>query len=72
MDTSAKTKAIAALINIILETVKEMGTAGAPEGVMYAAVMNYGITKQGWDSLVGHLIRSGKIRKSGNILYPVK
>lgn len=63
---------IQAFSGAIIETVQEAGDRGTPEGPLYAAFMAYGIDLNTFNNLVSYCVRSGKIRKQGFILYPVK
>jgi len=67
----AQKQAVLAAIGIIVETVEEMGELGAPEGPMYAALMGAGISLDQFNQLVALAVKTGKIRKSGHVLYPV-
>ena len=61
-----------AFSSAIIETVQAAGPKGAPEGPMYAAFMSYGIDLNTFNLLVDYCTRSGKIRRSGHVLYAVE
>lgn len=61
-----------AFSSAIIETVQEAGAQGAPEGPMYAAFMSYGIDLNTFNQLVDYCVRSGKIRRSGNVLFAIQ
>ncbi len=57
------------LVYVLLETIKEMGAQGAPEGPLYAAVMGAGFTLENFHAAL-HLLESRKlIRRSGHVAY---
>ena len=59
------------LVDAICETVLETGEA--PEGPMYAAFMQYGVSLEQFQSLVNAAVATGKIKRGGNyVLVPVK
>lgn len=53
----------------VLEAVAAAGPAGAPGGVLYAALMTAGCTIGQFDSLMGALVRTGKLRKQGELYF---
>lgn len=58
-------------VSILLETVKEAGPDGAPEGLMYAAVMGAGFSLEAFESAMKLLAKRGLIRRSGHVAYYV-
>jgi len=64
-------KAVVAVIAAVFDTIKEVGPQGAPEGPLYAALMGHGCTLSQFQSIVGILVRAGKVRQSGHVLYAV-
>lgn len=62
--------AITLVINAIVDTVNESGDTGAPAGVLYAALMHYGIQLDHFEDIMLALVETGKIRQSGHIYYP--
>jgi hypothetical protein len=61
--------AIAQVLAALVETIKAAGPSGAPGGVMYAALMTQGCTLEQFEALMGCLVRSGVVRKSGNCYF---
>ena len=62
-----------AFSSAIIETVQEAGPqGGVHEGPMYAAFMSFGIDLNTFNQLVDYCIRSGKIRRSGHVLFAVE
>lgn len=62
-------KALAAILNIIVDTVKDAGPMGAPSGPMYAALMAQGCTLSQYQSLMSALVRAGKLTQRGNLYF---
>lgn len=60
---------ILALAQIALETIKEAGEQGAPEGPMYAAFMTVGMSIDHFQAMIAGLERAGLIRRSGHVCY---
>lgn len=67
--TPQQLQAIRAVGDAIVEAVKAGGTTGAPAGVMYAALMQYGCTLDQFNQFTGALVRAGKIRRQGNLFF---
>jgi hypothetical protein len=66
---SNQQKAVIAVIAAVFDTIKEMGPDGAPEGPLYAVLMGQGCTLGQFQSIVGILVRAGKVRQEGHVLY---
>jgi hypothetical protein len=64
--TEADKKAALAIVRAVVETVKECGRA--PEGVLYAAVMDKGCSLSSYQAIAQVLIASKLIRREGNEL----
>jgi hypothetical protein len=64
-------KLVVFLAQAVLETVAEMGEQGAPGGVLYAALMVYGIGLETFESIMEGLVAVGKLRRSGDLYYAV-
>jgi hypothetical protein len=62
---------LAILANIVEDTVREVGSEGAPSGPIYAALMAYGITLEEYEAVIEKLIRSGRVRRSNHVLHAV-
>jgi hypothetical protein len=67
--TLQQAAALKAIVDVITETVKEVGPQGAPAGPMYAAMMSHGCTLNQFESLMGALVRLGKLRQEGNLYF---
>lgn len=61
--------AAAWLCRIIVETVEETGEHGAPGGILYAALMNVGVSLELFEMIMGTLVEAGKLRKSGDLYF---
>ena len=70
--TIQQLQALRAACDLILEAVRESGPLGAPAGVMYAALMAHGCTLNQFESIMGALVRAGKLRKSGDCYHVVE
>ena len=66
----AQLKTQLAVVQVIAETAREAGPMGAPEGPIYAALMEFlpAITPEYFDACVGHLVRAGLVARSGHLL----
>jgi len=60
---------VLAVINAVYETIKDMGKDGAPSGILYAGLMAKGCSLNQYNSLIGLLIKAGKVRQAGDVLY---
>lgn len=67
--TTDQRRALIAVIDAIVETVRDAGPLGAPAGPMYAALMAQGATLQQFESLMGALVRAGKLVRRGNCYH---
>ena len=68
--TIEQIKVLGEIIRSIVQTVKECPD-GAPAGPMYAALMSQGCTLSQFESLMGGLVRAGKLRKSGDLYFAI-
>lgn len=64
-----KNEAIRRIAAAIVETVKEAGELGAPSGIVYAALNANGMTLDTYQQFIGVLVKLGKIRQEGDLLY---
>ena len=69
MLTSEQRNALAVVVDAVLDAVKAAGSVGAPGGVLYAGLMTYGCTHSQFVSLMGALVRAGKLRQDGNLYF---
>lgn len=67
--TANQLEAIRRIAAAIVETVKETGEQGAPSGIVYAALMSQGCTLDQYQSFISALVRTGKLRQEGDLLY---
>lgn len=61
--------ALGAVLGAIRGTIAECGPMGAPGGVLYAALMGHGCTLSQFESIMGALVRSGRVRKVGECYH---
>jgi hypothetical protein len=62
----------AAHIRKILDTIVEIiaeEPGGTPSGILYAGLMNYGITFNTYEAMIAHLKNEGRITESFNVLH---
>jgi len=53
----------------VLETIKEVGSMGAPGGHIYAALMAQGITLEQYEQIMNVLVNSKLVRKVGHCYF---
>lgn len=58
------------LAELIADTVKEFPD-GAPLGPMYLAFVQHGMSADCFNATIELLVKSGKVRRSNNQLFPV-
>lgn len=56
----------------IYQTVREMGAQGAPEGPMYLACQEFGLTLEDWQTLTQVLFDAKLVRRESHCLFAVK
>lgn len=61
--------ALVRAIQAVHETIVECGDAGAPDGVIYAALMTQGCSLEQWERIRDLLVGSGLVEKRGNLLF---
>jgi len=64
-------RAIAELCIAIIDAVKAGGNQGTPGGHLYATMMASGCSLEQFEKIMGLCVQSGKIRKSGDLYYPI-
>jgi hypothetical protein len=64
-------QAVIQILKAVYETIVEAGPMGAPAGHLYAALMTTGCTLDQYQQIETLLISTGKVRKSGHVLYAV-
>lgn len=67
--TTNERQAAVLLIRAIMETIKESGEQGAPEGPMYAAVMGTGCSLNSFNMLIAKLEQAKLVRRSNHVCY---
>lgn len=56
------------MVQAVAETIREMGSVGAPAGPMYAALMGR-VSYQGFESIMRTIVNSGLAAKRGDVYY---
>ena len=64
-------KLLAQVTSAVVETVNEAGPSGAPAGPMYLAFMQWGMSLATFEAVTGALVDTGKIKRRGDVFYPV-
>jgi len=67
--TSTQLKALKAICDAVIESVKLAGPLGAPAGTLYAAMMTHGFTLEQFERLMNGLVSAKMLRKSGNLYF---
>jgi hypothetical protein len=67
--TIEQAKALRMICDAVVDSVKAAGPLGAPAGTLYAALMTHGATLSQFESLMGGLVRAGKLRKQGDLYF---
>ncbi len=67
--SEAQKRALILIVSAITDTIKEAGEFGAPGGVMYAALMAHGCSLNQFESIMGTLVRLGKVEKRGECYF---
>lgn len=62
-------KALKAIGDAIVESVRTAGDAGVPGGTLYAALMTHGATLEQFEAIMGALVAAGKLRKAGQLYF---
>ena len=68
MSLSTKQTAVL-LVGAICATVRDAGEDGAPGGIIYAALMEYGISLELYEAVMASLVSTGKLRKQGELYF---
>lgn len=64
--TKINEQTVRAIALAIVDTVREMGSHGAPGGVLYAALMSVGLSLESFQTLMGALVEAGVLRQEGH------
>ncbi len=67
MTTTNKGQLLNELLKAIGDTIKQ--TSPTPAGTLYAGLMQYGCSKQTFDTIIGAFKGAGKVKEQGNLLY---
>jgi hypothetical protein len=67
--TREQAKALLAILDGIVEAVAAAGPIGAPGGILYAALMSAGCSFSQFNSIMGALVRAGKVVKRGDCYH---
>lgn len=67
--TSQQFQLLRQVASAIIEAVESSGHAGAPAGVLYAALMGQGCTLIQFDGIMGGLVQAGFLRKDGDCYF---
>ena len=63
-------EALRATAFAVLDTVKE-SPEGAPAGPMFLAFQAHGLSLETFEAITGALVSAGKIKRLGDVFYPV-
>lgn len=66
---SDKARAVIAVLDAVRESIEAAGSAGAPGGVLYAALMGQGCTLEQFNGIMRILVASGRVRKAGDLYF---
>lgn len=61
-----------AVMDAVVETVAESGPHGAPGGVLYAALMQYGCTLDTFEKIMEALVQAGRLERHGHLYFPAR
>lgn len=62
-------RGIAAVLELIVEAVKDTGPEGLPAGLLYAALMAYGCSFSMYEELMAVLLREGRVVRRGQLYF---
>jgi hypothetical protein len=62
-------KVIGAVLESIVETIKDSGPEGVPAGLLYAGLMSIGCSYSTFEALMQTLLREGKLVKRGQLYF---
>jgi hypothetical protein len=69
--TAQQKQAILQICDAVVEGIKVAGPIGIPSGHVYASLMHFGCNLSQYESLIGILVKAGKIRKQGDLLFAI-
>ena len=67
--TPQQASALQSIVKSVVATINETPD-GAPGGILYAALMHHGCTLNQFESLMGALVRLGKVTQRGDCYFP--
>lgn len=67
--TTQQARAAMELMRAVAETIREMGPEGAPSGVVYSALMGFGVSLSTYTTIVSKLVEWGFVKQVNNVLY---
>lgn len=62
-------RALLAIGDAIIETVKEVAPDGAPASSIYLALMEHGCTLAQFEQIMSALVEAGQLRQEGHFYY---
>lgn len=65
----AQAQALKQICDAVIDTVKQSGPMGAPGGILYAGLMAQGCSLNQFESIMGGLVRAGKLTKQGECYH---
>ena len=71
MTESEIREAVRQIADAVVESVRVAGDQGAPGGMLYAALMAHGASFSQYQSLMGALVRAGKVTRRGDLYFAV-
>jgi len=70
--TNDEIMAVIRIMQIVVETIREMGKMGAPSGVVYAALQTMGCNLASYNRMISELKNLGIIQEKNNLLFYVE
>jgi hypothetical protein len=65
--TNEQIRLVRMIADGIVDTVREAGPLGAPSGPMYLAMQEQGCTLSQYQSIMGALVRAGRLVQDGHV-----
>ncbi len=62
-------RAMGAVVDLVLQCVIDTGRNGAPAGMLYASLSQFGCTKTQFDTLMSLLVEAGRVECRGHVYY---
>jgi len=67
--TPTQANALKIAVDAVLDAVKAAGDRGAPGGIIYAALMQHGASFSQYESLMGALVLTGRLRREDDLYF---